>query len=413
MRVLFDISVLGYGGLSPAYRTGVYRSVERLGRAFVERHADTVKFCAADSAEAWALSLAYWRRTHGTRGEFVPQGGGECFLRIHDELIRWNAKGKGSAPFRLGRRVLREMSQRLQFTAPRLPASEFSGAVYHSPFYGFPAASGGAARVLTINDLVNLSHPELTGGSAEPMRGIVASIRPSDWIVCISEWTRNELLSIVPSLSPERVRVVLLGVDGEFRPCTETEVSASRAAFALDRPYFLSVATQEKRKNLPFLIGAFDKLLSRRPDCQAELVLIGAPGGGSEAVKATSRAKGRVRWLGFVNEAHLAPLYTGALAFAFPSLFEGFGLPALEAMQCGCPVIASQGSALTEVVGEGGERIDPRNEEAWSHALEVRYDSETERAQWRAKGTAWVSRFSWKKTADDYMAIYRQAFEAI
>ncbi len=409
MPVIFDISTLGYGALGPAFRTGVFRSVENLLHSLDRFHPGLVRLCALDSPQAWALSRRYWKRSAVAGAEFLPAEGGRLFSLMEGALVRWNQVSDAGFLRRLSRRALRESSSRLGKRVPRLSASDFAGSVYHSPFYAFPPETKGLARVLTLHDLINLRSPELPRGSGEYLRVIVKGIGPEDRVACCSEWTRQELLEQCPRLSPERVSVIGWGVGDNFAPPPPDLKASTLRSFGLDQvPYFISVATLEKRKNVPLLIGAFQDLRARRPDCEARLVLVGADGSDTAAVTAMIQGKSDILRLGFVPDASLAALYAGSSGFALPSLYEGFGLPALEAMRAGAPVLASESSALGAVVGEGGWRLDPRDREAWSHALELLYDSSTERDKWRARGAAWASRFSWKSTAAGYAGVYEK-----
>ncbi len=410
MRVLFDISALGYGALGPAFRTGVYRVVENLALSLMARGGGVAtRFCAADSPEAWALAHGYWKDGPLAASEFVPESGGGLYGPLQRTLTNWNRNPQVSPIERLGRRALREVTSRLREKVPCLDQEDFKGYVYHSPYYAFPEISRGRPRVLTLHDLISLRYPEVSSGSREYLRTIVDSIEPNDRVVCVSEWTRKELLEYAPSLDPAMVSAIGWAADDSFRPMPAKAVEIARVTHNVQgRPYFLCVGTEEKRKNLPMLIQAFDSLLARRPDCEARLALIGAAGSDTKAVEVSAKGKSRIVRLGFVENHELPALYTGALAYAFPSLYEGFGLPALEAMACGTAVLASDSSALTTVVGEGGWLLPPRDPEAWSHALERIYDSEPERESWRAKGAAWVRRFSWKQTADQYASLYKK-----
>jgi len=415
MKVLFDISVLGYGALRPALRTGVYRATERLAEALVTAKATDLSFCASDSPSAWALSYDYWKTGKVRDFPFLPRPTfGNCFVPSVNQLTRLNTVQEASLNTRVVRRLLREIAK---WTEPKEKAllNISKGSVFHSPFYPLKRISEKASRVLSIYDIIRLTHPETNNGNGDFLKEIVASLEKDDWTVCSSEWTRDELLNYRKGLNENRVVVIPLGVDDSFAPSSDHEISEVRKKYQIgNNPYFLGVSTSEKRKNFPFLIRAFQQFIKKRPESDVKLILVGAFGETVIEIKniISSGFEDRVVLTGFVPDSSLAPLYSGALAFTYPSLYEGFGLPPLEAMACGCPVLAGLGSSLTEVVGAGGQLIDPRSEEAWVDAMEKLYDSPSEIEAWRNKGLAWVKNFTWQKCASEHSKLYRLASQA-
>lgn len=412
MKVLFDISVLGYGALRPALRTGVYRATERLAEALVTKKNEHLSFCASDSSRAWALSYSYWKNAKVRGAPFSPRPRlGNCFVPSLNRLTRLNQIESASWNVRMLRRLLREITDWTEPQAHRL-LKVSQGMVYHSPFYPLREVSHKASRVLSIYDIIRLTHPETTNGNGDFLKEIVTSVKRNDWTVCSSFWTREELLNYRKGLDENRVVVIPLGVDDSFAPSSLEEIQKVREKYQIgNNPYFLGVSTSEKRKNFPFLIRAFQQFLKKRPESEVKLILVGAFGETANEIRQTvsSSFQDRIVLTGFVPDSSLSPLYSGALAFAYPSLFEGFGLPPLEAMACGCPVIAGKGSSLTEVVAEGGQLLDPRSEDAWVHAMEKLYDSPSEIQSWRNKGLAWAKNFTWEKCAAEHLKLYSRA----
>jgi glycosyltransferase involved in cell wall biosynthesis len=244
------------------------------------------------------------------------------------------------------------------------------------------------------------------------MRKTLAAFDPArDWALAVSSYTRNDFCAHV-AVDPDRVFVVPLAADaGLFHPIDDADVMAGvRARHQLGRaPYVLSVGTIEPRKNLAHLIDAFADLVERgRAGDDLILVIAGATGWKATAVdnaltRLSSRVRGRIRLLGPVPDTDLAPLYSGADAFVYPSHFEGFGLPVLEAMQCGAPVVTTTGGALPEVAGKGALLVDPRDRSALVAALIAARRNRGLAAAGRAR----AAEFRWSRTLDLTVAAYR------
>jgi len=409
MTLLFDISVLGYGAIQPAFRTGVFRATEELALALSQEMSDELIFCAGDSAQAWALSYSFWKNHPLNVKPFSPAGDKKLlYTEAVNHLTRLNQIEKPHFPQKILRRCLRELaSLREPHTQDLFPC--LNQGIYHSPFYPFLPQTKPFKRVLSVYDLINLTHPEVTSGSADFFKTLLSSITEDDNVICSSEWTRQELLGRCPALPPDQVSTIHLGLSQRFRPASSEAIHSIKTLYQLERPYFLALSTMEKRKNFPFLLDCFQDFLKSQPQAEVDLVLVGASSNTHEMIRNSIEPKfsKRIQRLGFVPEEHLPALYTGALCFVFPSLFEGFGFPPLEAMGCGCPVLSSKGSSLDEVVGEGGKLLSPYSKQDWIEAFTLIYDSSKEREHLREKGLAWVKRFSWQETARKHVALYK------
>lgn len=220
-------------------------------------------------------------------------------------------------------------------------------------------------------------------------------------VIADSEATRRDLTRLY-GVPAEKISVVYPGRDEAFGYCDPVAV---RARYALPETYILHVGTLQPRKNLLRLMEAVDAL----PEA-VHLVLAGRPGWLAEPILAAARARGqRVRLLEYVPEADLAGLYSGAAAFAFPSLYEGFGFPVLEAMACRTPVVSSDTSSLPEVVGEAGLRVDPLDVAALAEALRRALTDAAVRADLIGKGVQQLQRFSWDRAARETWAVLEAA----
>ncbi len=295
-----------------------------------------------------------------------------------------------------------------QWTVPRALAR--AGAdLYHSLFYLMPLFPG-VPTVLSLMDLIPLVHPETQpawkrAGFALAYR---AALSRADALVAISESTRRDVCERF-GVAPGRIRVVPPAAHERFSPAPPDAVSGLRSRLGLPGPYLLYFGSNKPHKNLVRLVEAFLAVAPPR----ADLVL--AVGGvwdprydEAKTAAAASPLRHRVRFLGPVDDGDLPALYSGALAFAFPSLYEGFGLPVLEAMACGTPVVTSATSSLPEVTGDAGLLVDPRSTDALAAALARLCDDESLRADLSARGRARASRFSWSRTARAHLDLYRE-----
>jgi glycosyltransferase involved in cell wall biosynthesis len=263
--------------------------------------------------------------------------------------------------------------------------------VFHFSDWMYPPQRGGV-RATTIHDLVPLRFPDWVAPATLRMHGpkYVHAAQTCDRIFVNSAFTAGEVVELL-QVPKERIVVAHPGIDPLFRP------DGDRAD--LGGPYVLSVGTFEPRKNLPALAAAFAVLRKRRP----ELTLAIAGPGGREQHRLTGDG---IRFLGYVPDDKLARLYRGAAAFAYPSLFEGFGIPVVEALASGVPAVVSSHPSLDEASGDAVFRADPRDAEAFADALERSLD---EGRQLRERGFAHAARFTWRACGTAVLTGYESA----
>jgi glycosyltransferase involved in cell wall biosynthesis len=258
------------------------------------------------------------------------------------------------------------------------------------------------ARVATIHDLMPLTHADQYSGRdvADFRRSVPRIAREADALIAVSQHTKEMIVERL-SVAPERIVVVHHGVDETFCPAPAAAVTELRRKLGLVRPYILFVGTAEPRKNLLRLIDAF-ALLRRDVLQEFDLVLAGKAAWGSQRIReriAAHALESQVFLPGHIGSADLPALYTGAAVFVLPSLAEGFGMPLLEAMACGVPVVASNTTALPEVYGDAALGFDPTSTEALTNALEHVLGDTSLRADLVARGFRRASHFSWEDSA--------------
>jgi glycosyltransferase involved in cell wall biosynthesis len=304
-----------------------------------------------------------------------------------------------------------------RFNLP-LPVQWVTGRLelFHSPDFVLPPVAGGIPTLLTVHDLSFVHFPETFPAALVNYLNTVVprSIRRATHILADSVATQNDLIDIW-QVAAEKITVLHSGVGEAFRPVNEPErMETVRQKYALgDVPYILSVGTIQPRKNHQMLIRAFQPIASQWPH---NLIIAGGKGWLYEDMLAEVTKQGldeRVRFLGFVEDADLAALYTGAALFVFPSLYEGFGLPLLEAMACGVPVITSNASSLPELVKgdpdhESAVQISPHEENSWTEAMNTLLADPSRRTRLVADGFRQSRRFSWHKAAQTLQAVYQQ-----
>lgn len=292
--------------------------------------------------------------------------------------------------------------------------------IFHSTNYFLPLfLKPGVKAVATVHDLIPLKFPHFTPRAwktrLHPIfrRVLSRSIRRADRVITVSGHTRRDLVADL-GLSPEKIAVVYNGIDEAYRPLTEAEARPllkDRPGWA--EPYLLYVGRFDPYKNVVGLLRAFAIFLRGRFDGPRLVLASDLDPRYPEAAEAVSELglSSRVVFLGGVDEEELVALYNRARILVLPSLYEGFGLPPLEAMACGTPVIVSDRGSLPEVVGEAGLLVDPENPEAIAAAIGKLWDSEELRSGFRKRGLARAREFPWERTAAETLKVYRELAE--
>jgi glycosyltransferase involved in cell wall biosynthesis len=270
---------------------------------------------------------------------------------------------------------------------------------------------------VTLFDLIPLLFPNLVPQSFQTtFQAYLNSIDQDTHILSISASAKQDLLRVRPDIKPTNIHVTPLAASEVFKPCDDPQkilLAKEKYGIPANSQYILSVSRNDPNKNLSTLIQAFHMAYQRIKDPNLMLVLAGSHGKSTfevvnEASRLASQTPGVIR-TGYIHEDDLPAIYSGALFFAFPSLYEGFGLPVLEAMQCGTPVISSNTSSLPEVTGGAGKLIEPLNIDAWVAAICELYEDKTLRMKMSLLSHEQAGLFSWQNTLDLTVAAYKEA----
>lgn len=288
--------------------------------------------------------------------------------------------------------------------------------LFHSPYFVAPLLAG-CPVLITIHDLIFDRYPEAMPQQwARPYYRALTqwSVRRARVVLTVSQATAADLAAPPYRVPPEKLRAIPHGVEPGFSALADpVQLDALRRRFDLARPFVLAVGARRPHKNLGRLVEAFARLAHSLPH---DLLFAGPPDKRfpDEAREAAERAglSARVRFLDWVSEEELRGLYTLADLVAMPSLIEGFGLPALEAMACGTPVLASERSSLPEVVGEAGVLVDPYDIGAIAAALERVLRDDRLRQRLSRAGRDRAATFSWQAAAQQTLAAYHDALGA-
>lgn len=279
--------------------------------------------------------------------------------------------------------------------------------VFHTPIGAVPLL-GMAPSVVTVHDLAFLKYPDQLPRSRRSwlIAATRLSARRAAKIITVSQTTAQDLMEWL-DIPEDRVQAIPLATSRRVRRVQGTSLNMFRMKWKIEHPYILAVGTLEPRKNLPTLLRAFAKI---KDQIDHDLVLVGPEGwltGGLKSTLEELNLGDRVRLTGFVSDEELGGWYSGADLFAFPSFYEGFGLPTVEAMHCGTPVLCSDNSVFPEVVGDAGVLIPANDIDAWAESMRMLLQDESRRMELQKRGFERANTFSWDRTAQETYDVYK------
>ncbi len=420
MKVIFDISTVG---ADPKTRTGLARVAWSLANEMYQKFGNDISFSSTGSIESSLQTQKLLSFHPHLQSAIHPIG--DLVQRIKNLERRIPEKSdQASTLNELLRYFFLCLSRALNVVRTPINPQLLSDAdIFHSPYARIPDQ---VRKVLpnhhlqTVHDLTPLILPSYYFGKGQKSitQRIIDTIQPNDWVTTVSNATRNDLLNRRP-LNPERVITIYNAASPElFYPVSDFNIR-DRVRMKYGIPpgrFFLSLHSLSPHKNMKHLISCFKINMMQEKIKDIHLVICG---GNENSIyltikenKLNEKDLKYIHFTGFVDDFDLAGIYSSAVAFVFPSLYEGFGLPVIEAMQCGCPIIASNTSSLPEVVGDAGFLVNPYDQEELCQALLKLFVDSEACYSYSKLSLARAELFSWKKSAKMYLEYYKKIMES-
>jgi glycosyltransferase involved in cell wall biosynthesis len=286
----------------------------------------------------------------------------------------------------------------------------------HIPGFAGPRKRHKFKKITTVCDLIGMIYPENMGRVSRFywQKWLPQCVKNSDLIIAISEHTKRDIIRLL-GISEERIRVTLLAADSRFMPISDNDrLKRIRLKYHLPERFMLTVSTIEPRKNIYGLIQAFSGHIKDNRFSDLHLVIAGSKGWGYAKAYALVKSLGienKVIFTDYIEDEDLPGLYNLAEFFIYPSFYEGFGLPVLEALSCGKAVICSNTSSLPEVTGEAAILIDPNNVGQLQEAIKALDADKGLREELSAKALIQSKKFSWEKTVEQTVKVYEEVLE--
>jgi len=427
MKLVYDSSLLGIGYRNQTI-SGLMRSAESLLFSLVEIDNVNVTLCCSLSFEVWENCQAYMKQNAKiARLDFVRQN--MARNKVYQKLSRLTNNIDQIEPknYDFFRKLLRRLFE-INFNP--LLISDLDGIdIYHSPYHNLLKIVKQTQHIkcfLTVHDIIPVLHPELFGlrknftatdfDKEFNLLQALESLDRETWIICPSRSTKDDLCNYLNNkIDVEKIIIIPWAASTLFYHCREPGIIASmRRKYRIpEGRYILSLSTLEPRKNIVHVIRCFAQLIRQENLPDLFLVLAGSIGWDYEPIfqeiDKFNKLKERIVFIGYVADEDIAPLYSDALVFVYMSLYEGFGLPPLEAMQCGTPVITSNTSSLPEVIGDAGMMLDPLDRDGLCQSILTIHNDVALRNDLSIKSIEQAQRFSWSTCAEQTVAAYHRA----
>ena len=431
MKIAFDIDFYGLAYTNPKNKTGIYRVIENTLLGLLDKQVDIRLYAKTHLLDAIAYlnehpSLSnqkppiqinvndpFWFSLDNHTRQLKKE-----FSRDTDSLsIIQQALFKGIS---FSRRFIPKVEENRKKTLETILQQ---AEIYHSPFLGISSEVRSQKKLkcfLTVYDLIPILLPQYVQSTGFSWTDIaIRSLIPDDFVFAISQATKNDLCNYKRDLVPDHVYVTHLAASPQlfYRCQDEQQIAAIKKKYSIPEQstFFLGVGNLAPHKNIAHTIHCFAKLIAQEAINDHYLVIVGSKMWQYESifseVEANPMLKNRIIFTGRVDDEDLSALYSEALAFIFMSLYEGFGLPPLEAMQCGVPVITSNTSSLPEVVGDAGIMLDPKDEDGLCQAMLNLYNNPVLRAEMSRKSLQQAAKFSWDKTVQQTIQGYKTALQ--
>lgn len=418
LTVAFDVKRLADSVRYNWHNTGITRYVSSLYDNLL-KCADRVKtepvvFADMDEPSLFSLNVAA-NQVQQALGKEIP--------------LAWQKRNTFPGTFqalkvlrgiRGGRRILNPLERKIsKFAYDPLPfSSRMQWAIYHSPVNPLPPVqwTGNALRVLTFHDCLHLKFPDMFPWGTPPIRKALDSVDVNcDYVICSSDCTRRDVMSFIP-IAEERTCVIALAADALFaNPRRELAHQLLQSINVVPGKYVLALAQAEPRKNILRLAKAFQRTRTNPAFSDYVLLLVASSTRRNTIIKrlqATGLPMSVFKIIVGIDDETLSGLYAWAALFAYVSLYEGFGIPPLEAMSAGCPIVVSNTSSLPEVVADAGQYVDPTSVEDIAAGLTRVLSNESVREALIARGKKRSKAFSWEKTAAMTLDFYEQISES-
>lgn len=422
IRVAYDITLLGRLYQCELGRTGLFRYSEELLKALNTFDEICIyPCCLSADTQYWdyIISTLYLKKEFPSLIPKFLNNQESTLLRFYESIenayISSQKKSK-HIPLKVTRKLLQWINTLRTSQSDQFLKNEFD--IYHSNYFPLPVTNNfNCPKIITIYDLLPVLYPNyFDRENIQRFQKILQSINiDRDSVICISESTKNDLCNHIKIL-PSRVFVTPLAASEKFYPsCNNDDEVLKKYGIPLNSRYFLSLCRIEKRKNLIHLINSYTQLIREIKVDDVFLVLAGPHAQDNQEIKQAivnnQDLNKKIIFTGFISDEDINIIYTNALAFVYLSIYEGFGLPVLEAMKCGVPIISSNTSSLPEVVGDSGFMVDPNNVDDFCHAAIKIINSPCLREKLSKKSLERSKMFSWTNCASKTIEAYQRALK--